>query len=247
LSGPDRLNAVPPEPVAPVSAQAGIAREQWQAAVIQSGVVTQSGVGTRLNKRGLQTRARLLDVAIRALADSGGEPVSANRIAKDAGVTWGTVQHQFGDLDGLWVAVITEIHSRSWASSPGATLTRTGTLRERVEKAIDSIWLYLDTIEGRALTALRTSLPPRRSDIAVEYPRTAAAFAARELDWIHGFDYLMDGLDVDPDQLHRVRCLLPAAIRGLSNERQIGFTSDLDLARAALTDAAVALLSQPLS
>lgn len=230
-----------PEPTGD-SPQATRAREQWQATIPS---VTQSGAGTRLNKRGLETRARLLDVAIRCLADSGGEPVSANRIAKDAGVTWGTVQHQFGDLDGLWVAVITEIHSRSWISSPEAS--RTGTLRERVQEAIDSIWLYLDTTEGRALTALRTSLPARRSDIAVEYPRTAAAFAARELDWIQGFDYLMDGLDLDPNQLHRVRCLLPAAIRGLSNERQIGFTSDLDVARAALTDAVVALLDQPRS
>ncbi|WP_420063410.1 TetR/AcrR family transcriptional regulator [Mycolicibacterium boenickei] len=196
-----------------------------------------------MNKRGLETRARLLDVAIRCLADSGGEPVSANRIAKDAGVTWGTVQHQFGDLDGLWVAVITEIHSRSWSSND--SLPRSGTLRERVTAAIDSVWTYLDTTEGRALTALRTSLPPRRSDIAAEYPQTAAAFAARELDWIQGFDYLMDGLDLDPDQVHRVRCLLPAAIRGLSNERQVGFTSDLEIARATLTDAVVALLSQP--
>jgi len=169
--------------------------------------------------------------------------VSANRIAKDAEVTWGTVQHQFGDLDGLWVAVITEIHSRSWNSSPETWPTRTSTLRERVDTVIDSVWNYLDTTEGRALTALRTSLPARRSDIAVEYPRTAAAFAARELDWIQGFDYLMDGLDLDPDKLYRVRCLLPAAIRGLSNERQIGFTSDLDIARATLADAVVALLS----
>ncbi|WP_264035157.1 TetR/AcrR family transcriptional regulator [Mycolicibacterium neworleansense] len=198
-----------------------------------------------MNKRGLETRARLLDVAIRCLADSGGEPVSANRIAKDAGVTWGTVQHQFGDLDGLWVAVITEIHSRSWASDDGDPQPRNDTLGERVAAAIDSVWAYLETTEGRALTALRTSLPPRRSDIAAEYPQTAAAFAARELDWIQGFDYLMDGLDLDPDQLYRVRCLLPAAIRGLSNERQMGFTSDLDVARAALTDAVVALLSQP--
>lgn len=199
-----------------------------------------------MNKRGLETRARLLDIAIRCLADSGGEPVSANRIAKDAGVTWGTVQHQFGDLDGLWVAVITEIHSRSWASNPDdAQPPRTGTLRERVVAAVDSIWSYLDTTEGRALTALRTSLPPRRSDIAAEYPRTAAAFAAREHDWIEGFDYLMDGLDLDPEQLYRVRCLLPAAIRGLSNERQMGFTSDLEIARAALTDAVVALLALP--
>lgn len=153
------------------------------------------------------------------------------------------MQHQFGDLDGLWVAVISEIHSRSWASNQPPT--RSGTLRERVANVIDSVWTYLDTTEGRALTALRTSLPARRSDIAVEYPRTAAAFAARELDWIQGFDYLMDGLELDPDKLYRVRCLLPAAIRGLSNEREIGFTSDLDIARAALTDAVVALLSQP--
>ncbi|MBP2454628.1 TetR/AcrR family transcriptional regulator [Mycolicibacterium lutetiense] len=172
--------------------------------------------------------------------------MSANRIAKDAGVTWGTVQHQFGDLDGLWMAVITEIHSRSWSSN-AETPPRSGPLRERVATAIDSVWSYLDTTEGRALTALRTSLPARRSDIAAEYPRTAAAFAARELDWTQGFDYLMDGLDIDPDQLYRVRCLLPAAIRGLSNERQIGFTSDLDIARATLTDAVVALLSQPRS
>lgn len=169
--------------------------------------------------------------------------MSANRIAKDAGVTWGTVQHQFGDLDGLWVALITEIHSRSWSSNERPP--RTGTLRERVVVAVDSVWTYLDTTEGRALTALRTSLPPRRSDIAAEYPRTAAAFAAREHDWIEGFDYLMDGLDLDPDQLYRVRCLLPAAIRGLSNERQMGFTSDLEVARTTLTDAVVALLSQP--
>lgn len=204
----------------------------------------QSAAGTRLNKRGLETRARLLDVAIRCLADSGGEPVSANRVAKDAGVTWGTVQHQFGDLDGLWVAVITEIHSRSWVSNADALPARSGTLRERVAAAIDSVWTYLDTTEGRALTALRTSLPPRRSDVSSEYPQTAAAFAARELDWIQGFDYLMDGLDLDPDQLHRVRCLLPSAIRGLSNEREVGFTSDLEIARATLTDAVVALLSQ---
>jgi AcrR family transcriptional regulator len=221
--------------------QADRAREQWDATVASE--IPQSAAGTRLNKRGLQTRARLLDVAIRCLADSAGELVSANRIAKDADVTWGTVQHQFGDLDGLWVAVITEIHSRSWNSSLDTLPTRAATLRERVDTVIDSVWSYLDTTEGRALTALRTSLPARRSDIAAEYPRTAAAFAARELDWIQGFDYLMDGLDLDPDKLYRVRCLLPAAIRGLSNEREIGFTSDLDIARATLADAVVALLA----
>ncbi|MBP1158770.1 TetR/AcrR family transcriptional regulator [Rhodococcus sp. PvR099] len=222
------------------SPQAARALEQWLVAVPTP--VTTSAAGTRLNKRGLETRARLLEVAIRCLAEGGSEPVSANRVAKEAGVTWGTVQHQFGDLDGLWVAVITEIHARSWAEIPGPWPALSGSLRERVEGAIDSVWIYLDTPEGRALTALRTWLPPRRSDIVTEYPRTAAAFAAREHDWIQGFDYLMDGLDLDPVKLDQVRCLLPAAVRGLSNERQLGFTSDLDVARRTLAEALVAFL-----
>ncbi|SEL42747.1 TetR/AcrR family transcriptional regulator [Rhodococcus maanshanensis] len=224
------------------SPQAARALEQWRVAVPSQ--VTLSAAGTRLNKRGLETRARLLDVAIACLADSGSEPVSANRVAKEAGVTWGTVQHQFGDLDGLWVAVVTEIHARSWAELPGPWPARTGSLRERVVGAIDSVWTYLDTTEGRALTALRTLLPPRRSDIAAEYPRTAAALAAREHDWIQGFDYLMEGLDLDPAKLYQVRCLLPAAVRGLSSERQLGFTSELDVARRALAETLVAFLAR---
>ena len=47
----------------------------------------------------------MLEAALRSLAS--GEPgsVSANRIAKDIGATWGAVQYQFGDTDGFWAAV----------------------------------------------------------------------------------------------------------------------------------------------
>ncbi|MEB3030232.1 TetR/AcrR family transcriptional regulator [[Mycobacterium] nativiensis] len=219
--------------------QAARALAQWQAAV----PATQSAAGTRLNKRGLQTRERLLDVAIEVLAAGDSEPISANRIAKQAGVSWGTVQHQFGDLDGLWVAVVTEIHTRSWTQDGGAWPALTGSLAERLEAAIDSVWIYLETPEGRALTALRNWLPPRRADVLAEYPRTAAALAAREHDWIQGFAYLMDGLELDPGKLHNVRCLLPAAVRGLSSEREIGFSSELDVARRTLAKALSAYLS----
>lgn len=223
------------------SPHAARALAQWLVAVPPP--VTESAAGTKLNKRGRETRARLLDIAIHCLADSSSEPVSANRIAKEAGVTWGTVQHQFGDMDGLWVAVVTEIHARSWAQNPAPWPALTGSLRERVEAAVDSVWIYLGTTEGRALTALRTLLPPQRCDIVAEYPRTAAALTAREHDWIEGFDYLMDGLDLAADKLYQVRCLLPAAVRGLSNEREIGFTTELDVARRTLAEVLVAYLS----
>src|SRR6187402_380922 len=72
--------------------------------------VVVSAKGTRLNRRGLQTRLHMIDVAIRALASPReGEQVSANLVAREAGVTWGTVQHQFGDADGLWAAVLEHI------------------------------------------------------------------------------------------------------------------------------------------
>src|SRR5262245_65963029 len=62
--------------------------------------------GRRPNRRGSATRENMLEAALRTLGS--GEPgsVSANRIAKDIGATWGAVQYQFGDTDGFWAAVL---------------------------------------------------------------------------------------------------------------------------------------------
>ena len=62
--------------------------------------------GRRRNKRGHATREAMLDAALRALAEGGPNAASANRIAKDIGATWGAVKYQFGDIDGLWAAVL---------------------------------------------------------------------------------------------------------------------------------------------
>lgn len=44
----------------------------------------------------------MLEAALRSLASGDPGSVSANRIAKDIGATWGAVQYQFGDTDGFW-------------------------------------------------------------------------------------------------------------------------------------------------
>jgi AcrR family transcriptional regulator len=64
-----------------------------------------SAQGTRLNRRGRETRRHLLEVALRCL-EAGPEAASANLVAREAGATWGTVQHQFGDVDALGAAVL---------------------------------------------------------------------------------------------------------------------------------------------
>ena len=54
----------------------------------------------RPNRRGETSRKHVLDVALRLLASGGPEAVSVKLVAKEADVTWGTVQYQFGDADG---------------------------------------------------------------------------------------------------------------------------------------------------
>ena len=62
--------------------------------------------GRRPNRRGHATREAMLDAALRSLATGDPGAASANRIAKEIGATWGAVKYQFGDIDGLWAAVL---------------------------------------------------------------------------------------------------------------------------------------------
>ena len=87
------------------------------------------------NRRGQATRDAMLDAALRALATGDVAAASANRIAKDAGATWGAVKYQFGDIDGLWAAVLRRTAERRGQlpshANPDAPL------RERVAAIID--------------------------------------------------------------------------------------------------------------
>src|SRR3954468_9433022 len=122
--------------------------------------MTLSAKGTRLNRRGLQTREHLLRSALRCLADGGPDAVSASSVAREAGVTWGTVQHQFGDVDGLWAAVLEHV------------LTDAATMRPRLPDApdraagvngiIELLWAAMNLRTSRAIHHLRQALPRQR-------------------------------------------------------------------------------------
>src|ERR1700756_5913674 len=96
-------------------------------------------VGRRPNRRGNATRESMLEAALRSLAS--GEPgsVSAHRIAKDIGATWGAVQYQFGDIDGFWAAVLHRTAERRAATFPtlAAPEQPDGPLREGVGAIVD--------------------------------------------------------------------------------------------------------------
>ena len=68
-----------------------------------------------------------------ALASGDPGAVSANRIAKEIGATWGSVQYQFGDTDGFWAAVLR--HTAERRANIFTPPDTGGQLRERVSPA----------------------------------------------------------------------------------------------------------------
>lgn len=202
---------------------------------------TVSAKGHKLNRRGLETRQTLIETAVRCLAAGGPESVSANLVARTAGVTWGTVQHQFGDTDGLWAALLESISERGGVLLPiPAAVTGLG---ERVTVIIDTIWNALDRPSLRAMYSLRSALPRERSELEAEYPLTAAALAGWDAKWDQACRAAFEGFDVDSVKLDRVRSMLPGAVRGLYDEQYLSSFTDFDQARRGLAEAITAYLS----
>ncbi len=197
----------------------------------------QSAAGTRLNRKGRETRQRLLDIAIGCLAQGSGEPLSANRVAREAGVSWGTLKHQFGDIDGLWAAVLIELTDRTGANSPEIWPAVSGSIRERVWEVVEAIWTILDSPEGRAVETLRGGLPNGQQERLELYPRTAAAMAGYEDAWLRAFEYFLADLSIAPAKVRHVQALIPMAMRGINNERRLSSPAELTEARHCLVDA----------
>ncbi len=171
-----------------------------------------------------------------------GDPgaVSANRIAKEAGATWGSVQYQFGDTDGFWAAVL-----RYTAERRANTFTPPDTaasLRDRVSRIIDTLYAGLTNRDSRAIENLRAVLPSENAELEGLYPQTAAELISWRQSWLETCQKAFADLHVDPQRVREVATLIPGAMRGIASEKQLGTYADLDEARRALTNAIVAYL-----
>ncbi|GAC1398047.1 MAG: transcriptional regulator [Mycobacterium sp.] len=203
--------------------------------------MTDTGVQPpRTNRRGDATRENMLEAALKALATGDPAAVSANRIAKQIGATWGVVKYQFGDADGLWAAVLhrtaehrADVFVPADAAAP---------LRQRVAAIIDTLYDGLTATDSRAIENLRAALPRDPADLERLYPRTAAELQSWGRGWLGTCQNAFAGLVVDPERVREVATFIPGAMRGITSERQLGGYFDLDLARHGLTNAIVAYL-----
>lgn len=194
----------------------------------------------RTNKRGQATRDAMLDAALNALATGDAAAASANRIAKDAGVTWGAIKYQFGDIDGLWAAVLQRTAERRGQLPSQATPQ--APLRERVAAIIDLLFDGLSAPDSRAIETLRAALPRDGEELERLYPQTSAELQSWGRSWILACQSAFADVDVEPERVREVASFIPGAMRGLVSERQLGSYYDLDLARTGLTNAIVTYL-----
>ena len=201
-----------------------------------------SAHGHRLNKRGRETRQVVLATAFRCLAAGGPEAVSANLIAKEAGVTWGTIQHQFGDSDGVWAAVF-DATLDTFYEHHVPKVPASASVRRRLSVIVDLLWVGSDSETTAALHTLRMALPQDPALLAKEFPATAAALERSSEAWVSLLDDLFDGLVTSKTKLRRARSLLSPALFGIRLVSKMG-TSDEEIedAKRCLVDSLVAYL-----
>lgn len=199
-----------------------------------------SAQGTKLNKRGIESRRRFIAQAIETLSAGGPSAASANLVAKRAGFTWGTVQHQFGDADGVWAAVI----ERMDASLEGVELRADASwsVRRRVSTLIDQMWAGWERPEARAVESLRLALPRSPEQLAAEFPKTEVALREFDAHWERLWSQAFADLPITATELRRVRTLIPAALRGLRHDVDVVGYADPEEGRKVLIDAVVAYL-----
>lgn len=108
-------------------------------------------------ERTAETRERVMAAVVEAISDVGFKRATAAEISRRAGVTWGAVQHHFGDKDGILMAVLEEAF-RHLAEILG-DVPEEEDLEKRVALFIDRSWLHFSSPHYRSTFEILLNLP----------------------------------------------------------------------------------------
>ena len=103
-------------------------------------------------ERTAETRAKIIAAVVEGISEVGFARTTAAEITRRAGVTWGAVQHHFGDKDGILVAVLEDSFDR-FSARLDEIPSEDASLEKRASLFIDRAWehvgspLYRSTFE----------------------------------------------------------------------------------------------------
>ncbi len=100
------------------------------------------GPGPVQRQRSEEKRDRVIRAAIECIAAEGLERATAGRIAQRSGVSWGGIQHQFGDKAGILDAVLEQL-LRDLGDQVGNFSTRASSVEGRVRALVDAAWTLM--------------------------------------------------------------------------------------------------------
>ncbi len=97
-------------------------------------------------ERTAETRARIMDAVVACIAEVGFGRTTAAEITRRAGVTWGAVQHHFGDKDGILRAVLEDSFAR-FRERVGELPGPDAPLDARVSAFVDGAWSHFGSTD----------------------------------------------------------------------------------------------------
>ena len=186
-------------------------------------------------ERTAETRAKILEAVVESISEVGFQRTTAAEITRRAGVTWGAVQHQFGDKEGILRAVLQDSFDRfaeRLSEVPGAEAS----LEERVDAFVDRAWEHFGSAEYRSTFEILLS---------VEGPADGSAEPAWQGEMMGAWSEIWSGVFADSTLRAEASIGLQrytiSALVGIAALRMIGSV------RAHPHDAELALLKSTLA
>ncbi len=109
-------------------------------------------------ERTAETRARIKEAVVASIAKVGFQRTTAAEISRRAGLTWGAVQHHFGDKNGILAAVLEDSFNR-FADRLAEVATRDLSLADRVDLFVDRAWEHFGSAHYRSTFEILLNYP----------------------------------------------------------------------------------------
>lgn len=110
-------------------------------------------------ERTAETRARIVAAVVESIAEVGFQRTTASEIVRRAGVTWGAVQHHFGDKNGILAAVLEDSFGRFAARLSAIDLDPAAPLDKRVALFVEGAWDHFGSPHFRSVFEILLNLP----------------------------------------------------------------------------------------
>ncbi|HVH20520.1 MAG TPA: TetR/AcrR family transcriptional regulator [Myxococcota bacterium] len=109
-------------------------------------------------ERTAATRERILAAVVESIAEVGFGQTTASEIARRAGVTWGAVQHHFGDKDGILAAVLAQ--SFAHLAERLSDVPADAPLDARIHHFVQRAWEHFASPHFRSTLEILLHTPP---------------------------------------------------------------------------------------